>query len=57
MKTRLYDETTPAAVALVRIAVGWVFRSEGIEKFLFPAALGGSPDARIARAAPRWPVA
>jgi uncharacterized membrane protein YphA (DoxX/SURF4 family) len=40
MKTRLYDETTPAAVVLVRIAVGWVFLSEGIQKFLFPEALG-----------------
>jgi uncharacterized membrane protein YphA (DoxX/SURF4 family) len=27
-------------VLLVRILVGWVFLSEGIQKFLFPAALG-----------------
>jgi len=28
------------AVLLVRILVGWVFLSEGIQKFLFPGALG-----------------
>jgi putative oxidoreductase len=30
----------PAATILVRILVGAVFLSEGIQKFLFPAALG-----------------
>ena len=47
MKTRLYDEATPAAVVLVRIAVGWVFLSEGIQKFLFPEALGAGRFAKI----------
>ncbi len=28
------------AVILIRILVGWVFVSEGIQKFLFPASLG-----------------
>lgn len=28
------------AIVLIRILVGWVFLSEGIQKFLFPAALG-----------------
>jgi putative oxidoreductase len=28
------------AVVLIRLLVGWVFVSEGIQKFLFPAALG-----------------
>src|ERR1700752_4071426 len=28
------------AVTLIRILVGWVFPSEGIQKFLFPDALG-----------------
>ncbi len=28
------------AIVLIRILVGWVFVSEGIQKFLFPAALG-----------------
>jgi putative oxidoreductase len=29
-----------AAVSLIRLMVGAVFLSEGIQKFLFPAALG-----------------
>jgi putative oxidoreductase len=33
-------KTAPAAVALIRLAVGWVFLSEGIQKFLYPSALG-----------------
>jgi putative oxidoreductase len=35
------------AVILVRILVGWVFISEGIQKFLFPAALGWGRFAKI----------
>jgi putative oxidoreductase len=42
------------AVILIRVLVGWVFVSEGIQKFLFPAALGygrfakiGLPDPRV----------
>lgn len=31
---------TAKAILLVRILVGWVFLSEGIQKFLFPEALG-----------------
>ena len=30
----------PRAVVLVRVLVGWVFVSEGIQKFVFPDALG-----------------
>jgi uncharacterized membrane protein YphA (DoxX/SURF4 family) len=33
-------ERTPAAVILVRLLVGGVFLSEGMEKFLYPEALG-----------------
>jgi putative oxidoreductase len=32
--------SAPAAVLLIRLMVGAVFASEGIQKFLFPAALG-----------------
>ena len=35
------------AVILIRILVGWVFVSEGIQKFLFPGALGVGRFARI----------
>lgn len=38
------DEITrtraPAAVVLICLMIGAVFLSEGIQKFLFPAALG-----------------
>ena len=35
------------AVILIRMLVGWVFVSEGIQKFLFPAALGVGRFAKI----------
>ncbi len=34
-------------ILLVRVLVGWVFLSEGIQKFLFPAALGAGRFAKI----------
>lgn len=44
----------PAATVLIRLAVGGIFLSEGIQKFLYPAALGvgrfakiGIPDPRL----------
>jgi putative oxidoreductase len=37
----------PAATVLVRVVVGGVFLSEGIQKFLFPAALGVGRFAKI----------
>ena len=39
--------TAPASVALVRLLVGSVFLSEGVQKFLFPAALGVGRFAKI----------
>ncbi|MFZ0962028.1 MAG: DoxX family protein [Terriglobia bacterium] len=39
-------------ILLVRILVGWVFLSEGIQKFLFPAALG---TGRFAKVGIPWP--
>lgn len=42
-----------AAVLLVRILVGWVFLSEGIQKFLYPAALGVGRFAKIGIPAPQ----
>ncbi|MFP5229591.1 MAG: DoxX family protein [Acidobacteriota bacterium] len=35
------------AVILIRILVGWVFVSEGLQKFLFPGALGVGRFAKI----------
>lgn len=37
---RLVSTEAPAAVFLIRLLVGAVFLSEGIQKFLFPAELG-----------------
>lgn len=34
-------------ILLVRILVGWVFLSEGIQKFLFPSTLGSGRFAKI----------
>jgi len=35
-----WESSTSKAVLLIRILVGWVFLSEGIQKFLFPDSLG-----------------
>lgn len=37
----------PAATVLIRLLVGWVFLSEGIQKFLFPSSLGAGRFAKI----------
>jgi putative oxidoreductase len=36
----IWTERTANAILLIRVLVGWVFLSEGIQKFLFPDALG-----------------
>lgn len=48
----LYKSDAPRAVILIRFLVGGVFLSEGIQKFLFPAALGVGRFARIGIPAP-----
>jgi putative oxidoreductase len=35
-----WAESTAKAVLLIRILAGWVFLSEGCQKFLFPDSLG-----------------
>jgi putative oxidoreductase len=40
-------------ILLIRILVGWVYLSEGIQKFLFPAALGAGRFAKIGIPAPQ----
>jgi putative oxidoreductase len=49
---RLLATNAPAAVILVRLSVGGVFLSEGIQKFLFPDALGVGRFAKIGIPAP-----
>jgi uncharacterized membrane protein YphA (DoxX/SURF4 family) len=47
MADRPPDTTASSAVILVRLMVGAVFLSEGIQKFLFPAAVGAGRFAKI----------
>ena len=50
----LFDGTAQASVILVRLLVGWVFFAEGVQKFLFPAALGVGRFAKIGIPAPHF---
>ena len=52
MLRRLFFTTAPAATVLVRLLVGSVFLSEGIQKFLFPAELAAGRFAKIGIPAP-----
>ena len=44
---RLLETNAPSAVFLIRVVVGGVFLSEGIQKFLYPAENGAGRFARI----------
>jgi uncharacterized membrane protein YphA (DoxX/SURF4 family) len=44
---RIIATTAPASVALIRLSVGVVFLSEGIQKFLFPSEVGAGRFAKI----------
>jgi putative oxidoreductase len=48
----ILDSRGPAAAILIRLMVGAVFLSEGLQKFLLPEALGASRFAKIGFAAP-----
>src|ERR671930_1548855 len=50
--SRLLTTNAPAAVILIRLIVGGVFLSEGIQKFLFPDALGVGRFTKIGIPAP-----
>ncbi len=50
--SRILRSNAPASTLLVRLMVGWVFLSEGIQKFLFPAALGVGRFVKIGIPAP-----
>jgi uncharacterized membrane protein YphA (DoxX/SURF4 family) len=51
---RITATSAPASVVLVRVAVGCVFLSEGIQKFLFPADIGAGRFAKIGLPAPEF---
>lgn len=51
---RLIDSSGPTAVVLIRLMVGAVFLSEGVQKFLFPADIGAGRFAKIGLPAPEF---
>jgi putative oxidoreductase len=54
LRGKIFATRAPVAVVLVRWAVGGVFLSEGIQKFLFPGDLGVGRFARIGIPAPAF---
>ena len=52
MLRRILETRAPNAVWLVRLAIAIVFVSEGIQKFVYPAALGAGRFAKIGIPAP-----
>ena len=51
---RIFGSNAPSATILIRLLVGWVFVSEGIQKFLFPDALGVGRFTTIGIPAPQF---
>lgn len=51
---KLLDTEAPAATLLIRLSVGAVFLSEGLQKLIYPAELGAG---RFARIGIPWPEA
>ncbi|WP_437966966.1 DoxX family protein [Sorangium sp. So ce260] len=49
---RITETSAPASAVLIRLTVGSVFLSEGIQKFLFPAELGAGRFAKIGLPSP-----
>jgi len=49
---RLVTSDAPAAVVLIRLMIGGVFLSEGIQKFLFPDSVGAGRFAKIGLPSP-----
>jgi uncharacterized membrane protein YphA (DoxX/SURF4 family) len=52
MLGRLLTSNAPRATVIIRLLVGLVFLSEGIQKFLFPEALGVGRFTKIGIPAP-----
>jgi putative oxidoreductase len=49
---KVFQSNAPVAVILIRLVVGGIFLSEGIQKFLFPADLAAGRFAKIGIPAP-----
>jgi putative oxidoreductase len=54
MPNLLFSTNGPRATILIRLLVGAVFLSEGVQKFLFPAALGVGRFIKIGIPAPQF---
>lgn len=54
LRQRIFASSAPRATILVRLLVGCVFLSEGIQKFLFPQALGVGRFIKIGIPAPQF---
>jgi uncharacterized membrane protein YphA (DoxX/SURF4 family) len=54
MLQKLLITKAPAATTLIRFMIGAVFLSEGIQKFLFPAAVGAGRFEKIGFTAPEF---
>jgi putative oxidoreductase len=54
MPNLLFNTNAPRATILIRLLVGAVFLSEGIQKFLFPATLGVGRFLKIGIPAPQF---
>jgi putative oxidoreductase len=54
MRNLLFSTNAPPATILIRLLVGAVFLSEGVQKFLFPAALGVGRFTKIGIPAPQF---
>ncbi len=54
LPTKLVRSQAPAAVLLIRLMVGAVFLSEGLQKFLFPADVGAGRFAQIGLPSPEF---
>jgi uncharacterized membrane protein YphA (DoxX/SURF4 family) len=52
--TSTSDKKAAWGFLLLRLLVGWVFLSEGVQKFLFPAALGAGRFQKIGIPAPSF---
>ncbi|MEX2137628.1 MAG: DoxX family protein [Pirellulales bacterium] len=51
---KLFATQAPAATILIRLIVGAVFLSEGIQKFLFPAEVGAGRFEKIGFSSPEF---
>lgn len=51
---KMFHSDAPKSIILIRLIVGWVFFSEGIQKFLFPDTLGVGRFIKIGIPAPQF---